>query len=113
MLASDVQLHGDGGGKVPAISRPLSGVRIVAGAISKWGVIGNAAGGYFERIEVNGQPGAIMRDRQGRVINTIALEIVDGRVEALYSVANPDKINHLGEVGDLGQMIREGLDQKS
>ncbi|MCB0857312.1 MAG: RNA polymerase sigma factor SigJ [Solirubrobacterales bacterium] len=109
MLASDVQLHGDGGGKVPAISRPLSGVRVVAGAISKWGVIGSAAGGRFERVEVNGQPGAIMRDREGRVINTIALEIVDGRVEALYSVANPDKIDHLGEVGDLGQMIREGL----
>ena len=52
MLASDVQLHGDGGGKVPAISRPLSGVRVVAGAISKWGVIGSAAGGRFERVEV-------------------------------------------------------------
>ena len=109
MLAADVELHGDGGGKVPAISRPLSGARIVGGAISKWGVIGKAAGARLDRVEVNGQPGAILRDRDGRVINTIALEIVDGRVEALYSVANPDKITHLGEVGDLPSMIREGL----
>ena len=33
----------------------------------------------------------------------------DGRIAALYSVANPDKISHLGEVGDLPSMIREGL----
>ena len=111
MLVSDVELHGDGGGKVPAISRPLTGAAVVAGALSKWGAIGAAANGQFERVDVNGQPGAIMRDGEGRIINTIALDITDGRIEALYSVANPDKISHLGEVGDLGQMIREGIDR--
>lgn len=112
MLASEVQMHGDGGGKVPAVARPLTGASVVAGALSKWGLIGAAANGSFERVEVNGQPGVIVRDRNNCVINTIALDIVDGRITALYSVANPDKIGHLGEVGDLGQMIREGLDQK-
>lgn len=112
MLASEVQMHGDGGGKVPAVARPLTGASVVAGALSKWGLIGAAANGSFERVEVNGQPGLIVRDRNNGVINTIALDIVDGRITALYSVANPDKIAHLGEVGDLGQMIREGLDQK-
>ena len=111
MLASEVQMHGDGGGKVPAVARPLTGASVVAGALSKWGLIGAAANGSFERVEVNGQPGVIVRDRNGGVINTIALDIVDGRITALYSVANPDKISHLGEVGDLGQMIREGLDR--
>ena len=109
MLASEVELHGDGGGKVPAVAKPLTGARIVAGALSKWGKIGAAAQGRFERATVNGQPGAILRDRHGKIINTIALEITGGRIEALYSVANPDKIAHLGEVGDLGQMIRDGL----
>ncbi|MCB0867066.1 MAG: RNA polymerase sigma factor SigJ [Solirubrobacterales bacterium] len=110
MLASDVELHGDGGGKVPALSRPITGAKVVAGAISKWGIIGASANGQFERVGVNGQPGAVLRDRHGRVINAIALDMKDGRVIALYSVANPDKISHLGEVGDLGEMIREGLD---
>ena len=109
LLAADVQLHGDGGGKVPAVTQPLAGASLVAGALSKWGVIGARADARFERVEVNGQPGAMLRDRDGRIINTIALEIADGRIAALYSVANPDKISHLGEVGDLPSMIREGL----
>lgn len=109
MLATEVELHGDGGGKVPAVSRPLTGSALVANALSKWGVIGAAVDARFERVEVNGQPGAVLRDREGRVINTVALEIGDGKIEALYSVANPDKITHLGEVGDLRAMIRDGL----
>ena len=94
------------------MSRPITGAKVVAGAISKWGIIGASANGQFERVGVNGQPGAVLRDRHGRVINAIALDMKDGRVIALYSVANPDKISHLGEVGDLGEMIREGLDLK-
>lgn len=109
MLAAEVSMHGDGGGKVPAVTKPLTGSGVVANAISKWGVIGRAAKARFERVEVNGQPGAVLRDRDGRVLNAIALGIEDGRVVALYSVANPEKITHLGEVGDLGQVIRDGL----
>lgn len=109
MLASDVELHGDGGGNVPALTRPLSGAAIVANALSKWGGIGAAANASFARVEVNGQPGAMLQDSEGKVINAIALTIKEGRIEALYSIANPDKIAHLGEVGNLGEMIREGL----
>lgn len=106
VLAEDVRLHGDGGGKVPAIARPLQGAGRVARALSKWGRIGRTVGARVERAEVNGQPGALLRDGDGRIISAMALEIVDGRVEDVYSIVNPDKIGHLGEVADFKAMMR-------
>ena len=50
---------------------------------------------------VNGQPGAITHDAEGRVINVFALDIADGKVQAIRSVINPDKLRHLGTVSDV------------
>ena len=50
---------------------------------------------------VNGQPGAITHDAKGRVINVFALDIADGKVQAVRSVINPDKLHHLGLVSDV------------
>jgi hypothetical protein len=55
----------------------------------------------------DGQPGAILRDRDGKVLNTLALDILDGRVQAIRSVINPDKLGHLGPVADAWAVIRE------
>jgi RNA polymerase sigma-70 factor, ECF subfamily len=57
--------------------------------------------------EVNGQPGALFRDRDGRVLSTLALDIAEGRIQAIRAVVNPDKLGHLGPVGDAWAVNRE------
>jgi RNA polymerase sigma-70 factor, ECF subfamily len=57
--------------------------------------------------EVNGQPGAIFRDRDGNVVNTWAFDILDGQIQAIRTVLNPDKLRHLGPVADGWAVLRE------
>jgi RNA polymerase sigma-70 factor (ECF subfamily) len=64
-------------------------------------------GGVVEPHEVNGQPGAIFRDRDGKVINTWALDILEGRIQTIRAVLNPDKLGHVGPVADAWAVIRE------
>lgn len=64
-------------------------------------------GGVMEPHEVNRQPGAIFRDREGRIINTWALDVVDGRIRTIRSVLNPDKLGHVGPVADTWAILRE------
>jgi RNA polymerase sigma-70 factor (ECF subfamily) len=106
LLAEDVRLHGDGGGKVPAIARPLAGATQVARALTKWSKVGRKVDAWVDRVEINGQPGALLRDRDDRIISAMVLDVVDGRVENVYSIVNPDKISHLGEVADFKALIR-------
>jgi RNA polymerase sigma-70 factor (TIGR02957 family) len=105
LLAEDVVLHGDGGGRVPAIARPLQGRSRVAKALSVWGRL---ARGLWElrAVEVNGQPGALALDPEGRVIGVLELEIAEGRIQSVSSVVNPEKLRHLGPVGDVRALLR-------
>ncbi len=106
LLASDVELHGDGGGKVPALARPLQGAERVARTIGAWVKAGSRIGGFrIERVEVNGEPGARTLTADGELINVFALEIADGRVQAMRSVVNPEKLGHLGPVADLQALL--------
>jgi RNA polymerase sigma-70 factor, ECF subfamily len=57
--------------------------------------------------EVNGQPGAIFRDRDNNVLNTWALDVLDGRIQTIRTVINPDKLRHVGPVADAWAVIRE------
>jgi RNA polymerase sigma-70 factor (ECF subfamily) len=57
--------------------------------------------------EVNGQPGAIVRDRDGNVVGTMTLDVLGGRIQTIRSVANPDKLGHLGPVADGWAVARE------
>jgi len=61
----------------------------------------------LEPREVNGQPGAIFRDRDGKVLNTIALDVLDGQIQTIRSVQNPDKLAHVGPVADAWAAARE------
>ena len=61
----------------------------------------------LEPHEVNGQPGAILRDRDGKVLNTWALDILDGRIQTIRTVTNPDKLGHVGPVADAWEVARE------
>ena len=101
MLAPDVVFHGDGGGKAQAIGQPLAGrervLRLLGGLFRR----GRTIGAYARLAWVNGQPGAVSYDADGRVINVMALDIADGTVQAIRSVVNPDKLRHLGPVSDV------------
>ncbi|MGN9914104.1 hypothetical protein ACTMTJ_41905 [Phytohabitans sp. LJ34] len=61
----------------------------------------------MEPYQVNGQPGAILRDRDGKVVNTVALDILDGQIQAIRTVLNPDKLTHVGPVADAWTVLRE------
>jgi RNA polymerase sigma-70 factor (TIGR02957 family) len=107
LLAHDVVLHGDGGGKVPALARPLHGRARVARTLLAWVRSTARFGGVSLRpVEVNGQPGAMTFDPEGRLINVLALDIAEGQIQAVRSVVNPDKLQHLGPVADLGALLR-------
>jgi RNA polymerase sigma-70 factor (TIGR02957 family) len=101
LLAEDVVLHGDGGGKAPAIGHPLLGARRVAKTLQTWGRAGRRNGGAFRLATVNGQPGAVTLDAAGQVLGVMALDIADGRIRAVNSIVNPDKLRHVGPLGDL------------
>jgi RNA polymerase sigma-70 factor (ECF subfamily) len=107
LLAADVQLVGDSGGKVPALPRSVIGAEKVArvlAAISPWFVRVDMA---IEPCEVNRQPGAIFRDRDNKVLFTVTLDVLDGQIQTIRSVSNPDKLGHLGPVADAWAVTRE------
>jgi hypothetical protein len=103
LLADDIVLHGDGGGKVPALARALFGSRRVARTLSAWFRQGaRMPGASLRRLEVNGQPGALMLAGDGRVIGVMALDIYGGQIQGIRSIVNPDKLRHVGPVADQG-----------
>jgi RNA polymerase sigma-70 factor (ECF subfamily) len=107
LLAADVQMIGDGGGKAPQWARSVNGADKVARVISALVQPFLEIGGTFEPSLVNGQPGAVFRDREGRVLNTWALDILDGRIQTIRAVLNPDKLAHVGPVADAWAVLRE------
>ena len=107
LLAEDVVLHGDGGGKVPALARALHGRRRVARTLAAWGRQAQRFGGVtVRRTEVNGQPGAMLLDPGGNLISVMALDVAEGRVQGVSSVVNPEKLAHLGPVADMQALLR-------
>jgi RNA polymerase sigma-70 factor (ECF subfamily) len=107
VLAADVELVGDAGGKAPALSRVVVGVDKVARLLAAIFADLARVGVTLERREVNGQPGAILRDREGRVAFTFALDLLGGQIQTVRSVGNPDKLRHLGRVADAWDLHRE------
>ena len=106
LLAPDVVLHGDGGGKAPAIARPLFGRERVGRALLGWAQQGLAAGATFRPAWVNGHPGGVGLDREGRIVNVLEIEIDDGLIKTVHSILNPDKLDHLGPVGNARDVLR-------
>lgn len=106
LLSRDVVLRGDGGGKAPALARALRGADRVRRALSAWFRTGWRGGAKTERRQINGQPGMVVLAPDGGVVGALSLEIADDRVIAINSVVNPDKLGHLGRVGDVRAMLR-------
>jgi len=107
LLAADVQLIGDGGGKAPQFARPILGCRNVARVLAATVRPLTRVGVLIDPHQVNGQPGAILRDRAGQVLSALTLDIADGQIQTIRSVSNPDKLGHVGPVADAWAVARE------
>jgi RNA polymerase sigma-70 factor (ECF subfamily) len=107
LLAADVEVYGDGGGRAPQWMRVIVGLDHVARMFAGLGQRFAGAGLDVERREVNGQPGAVFRDAAGQVINVMTLDVLDGRIQVIRSVINPDKLHHIGPVADAWALMRE------
>jgi RNA polymerase sigma-70 factor, ECF subfamily len=107
LLAADVQMVGDGGGKGPALARSVIGADNVARVLASIFPLLGRVDARVEPREVNGQPGAILRDRDGKVAGTLTLDVLGGRIQTIRSVVNPDKLGHVGPVADAWAIARE------
>ena len=107
LLADDVVLRGDGGGKAPTIKRAVHGRARVARTLKAGLRATRRFGGLTSRREeINGQPGALFFDREGRLVSVLILDIAGGRIQAMSAIANPDKLRHLGPVADVAALLR-------
>jgi RNA polymerase sigma-70 factor (ECF subfamily) len=107
LLAADVQMVGDSGGKAPALARSVIGADNVARVLASIFPVLAKIDAKVEQREVNGQPGAILRDRDGKVVGTLTLEVLDRQIQTIRAVANPDKLGHLGPVADAWAIARK------
>jgi RNA polymerase sigma-70 factor (ECF subfamily) len=106
MLAADAVVYGDGGGRAPSWPKPIYGrervARLMAGAVTQ----AKELGASIRPIEVNGQPGVMFADEDGRIAVVMSVDIADGVVQTIRSVINPDKLAHLGPVADVRAILR-------
>jgi RNA polymerase sigma-70 factor, ECF subfamily len=92
LLAKDVSLHADGGGKRPAATEPLLGFDAVTMLLER---LSSMLSSSLVRLGfVNGLPGFVTLEADGE-LQTTALDIEDGKITAIYVVRNPDKLRHL------------------
>ena len=97
LLAADVTVHSDGGGKRPAAKVPLSGIdEVVQLHTSLARLFAQTMSRIVRYALINGLPGFITVEADD-TLQTTALEIVDGKIAGIYIVRNPDKLRHLGD----------------
>lgn len=107
LLAADVRMVGDGGGKAPQWASQFVGVDNVARLLAALVPPFVAIGGVVRTGEVNGHPGAVFLDREGKVVAAWTLDILDGQIQTIRTVLNPDKLGHLGPVADAWAVLQE------
>jgi RNA polymerase sigma-70 factor (ECF subfamily) len=101
LLAADVVVYADGGGKAPAILRPVFGRERAVRLFSKLRPSEQRLGvSSMRHAEINGQPGALYLDADGRPLAVISLDIVDDLVQTVRAISNPDKLRHLTPEAD-------------
>ncbi|MEU0835637.1 RNA polymerase sigma-70 factor [Streptomyces sp. NPDC005969] len=107
LLAADVSMVGDGGGKAPQLARAVIGAENVARLLASVFPRMARIDVTFEPHEINCQPGAIFRDRNDKVLHALTLDVLDGQIQTIRSVINPDKLGHVGPVADAWAIHRE------
>jgi RNA polymerase sigma-70 factor, ECF subfamily len=97
LLSADVVVYADGGGRAPAFPRPVHGrdkaTRVLLGATAQGQKLGVAG---LHLTTINGQPGAVFFDREGRPLGVVAIDIADDQVQTIRAITNPEKLRHLG-----------------
>jgi RNA polymerase sigma-70 factor (TIGR02957 family) len=106
LLADDVVFYGDGGGKGPAISKPLYGRERVLKFLHNLFTQAGAMNIAVEPTLVNGEPGAIAHDPDGRILSVLSIHIEAGQIQSIRSVVNPDKLAHIGPVGNAFELMK-------
>ena len=101
-------LTADGGGKVRALAHTLRGrSRVARAQINYWARLAELAPEVSLRpVQVNGAPGALFLDGQQRLVAVCALEIAGAQITSINAIVNPDKLAHLGPVGDFTSLLR-------
>ena len=95
MLANDVSMQADGGGKRPTVGAPVLGFSAVMDLLTLLaGILQDRPSTLLRTTLVSGLPGFITREADGE-LQTTALDIQDGKVAAIYVMRNPDKLKHL------------------
>ncbi len=95
LLAEDAVVYGDSGGTRPSWPRPIAGRDRVGRLLADLAEQLRAARVVIRPAEINGQPGAMFLDPDGRLINVFVLDVADGQVQTIRSVINPGKLRHL------------------
>lgn len=105
VLAEDVVFVGDGGGKAPAVREPVRGALRVARFVASLVQQAHRTRMRIGLVTANGLPAWQVWSADGAVLAVMTVEVEDGRVRALYNELNPDKLGHLGPVGDLYALV--------
>ena len=111
LLAADVTMSGDGGGRAPALAEPARGRERVARFLLGLARLGLRLGLGLRLTEVNTEPGALVMDPEGRVVAVMAVAVDGGSVHAIHSMVNPDKLRHLGPVVGLAELMGAGAER--
>jgi RNA polymerase sigma-70 factor, ECF subfamily len=106
LLAADVVVYGDGGGKAPSWPKPIYGrervAKLIAGTLEQ----AKEFGVTIRAVHINGQPGVMFLDDEDRVGAVMSVDVADGLVQTIRGVTNPDKLQHLGPVSDAREVMR-------
>ena len=106
LLAQDVVLTADGGGKVPALARSARGRSHVARMLVEWAKrVANIPGVQMRAVEANGNPGVLLFDGQSRLMGVSVLAFDGDHIQSINSIVNPDKLAHLGPTANLGSVL--------
>jgi RNA polymerase sigma-70 factor (ECF subfamily) len=98
-LAPDVAFYGDSGGQGEAtFTTPIFGRNRIAAILAVQIVRVIEEHASLRPATINGQPGVLSYDADGGVIAAVTFDILDGQVQAIRAVANPDKLRHLGPI---------------
>jgi RNA polymerase sigma-70 factor (ECF subfamily) len=96
LLAADVVLYADGGGKTPTVRQPVYGRQNVGRlilAFDRWLEMLGAASVHYAT--VNEQPGAVFFSADGRAVLVVSVDIADSLVQTINAISNPEKLHHL------------------
>jgi len=102
LLAHDVKLTADGGGNAPALAQSMTGRSRVARTVANYWArrLARIPGLTLRFVDVNGGPGALFLDAEQRLLGVLALDYDGGRITGINAIVNPDKLAHLGPVGE-------------